>query len=68
MFTEKNLRNIKYFIRDADRSIHYNDLDVSGSPPPGRGGGEGDCDKQRLYRFYICQFTIPASLVFMKSQ
>jgi len=45
MFIEKNLRNIKYFIRDTDRRIHYNDLGISG---PGRGGGKGKEKKKNL--------------------
>jgi len=63
MFIEKNLRNIKYFIRDTDRRIHYNDLGISG---PG-GGGEVEWNKKKIYRFYIYQFTIPACLFFYEN-
>jgi len=54
MFIEKNLRNIKYFIRDTDRRIHYNDLGISG---PG-GGGEGEVKKKKINGFYIFNFKI----------
>jgi len=37
MFTEKNVRNVKYCITDSDRHIHYNA--VSG---PGWAGGRGE--------------------------
>jgi hypothetical protein len=63
MFTEKNLRNIKYCITDSDRRIHYTDYGLW--TMEGGGGVKVECDEQKIYRFYIYQFTIPASLFFL---